>query len=73
MKISVPTGLLRSRWHTLTWIAVLACAMSSLAAGARADNPIVQTIYTADPAPWCTTGGCTSTPVMTRTVPRTSR
>ncbi|WP_307848690.1 lectin [Microbispora oryzae] len=38
--------------RSLAWIVSLLCLMSLLpATAARADNPIVQTIYTADPAP----------------------
>ncbi|WP_432958158.1 RICIN domain-containing protein [Micromonospora haikouensis] len=33
------------------WVAALLCVGTLFAAPARADNPIVQTIYTADPAP----------------------
>jgi arabinoxylan arabinofuranohydrolase len=33
------------------WIAALLCVVGLLPGTARADNPIVQTIYTADPAP----------------------
>jgi arabinoxylan arabinofuranohydrolase len=41
----------RSRGRTIAWITALVCLFSALAGVARADNPIVQTIYTADPAP----------------------
>lgn len=37
--------------HAVAWAASLLCFVTLLAAPARADNPIVQTIYTADPAP----------------------
>ncbi len=35
----------------VAWVATLLCVGTLFAAPARADNPIVQTIYTADPAP----------------------
>lgn len=35
----------------LVWITALLCAVALVPGTARADNPIVQTIYTADPAP----------------------
>jgi hypothetical protein len=35
----------------VAWIAAAVCLAALLPTTARADNPIVQTIYTADPAP----------------------
>jgi hypothetical protein len=37
--------------RVVVWVAVLLCIAALFPAVARADNPIVQTIYTADPAP----------------------
>jgi arabinoxylan arabinofuranohydrolase len=47
-----PAPRRRSRLRDTVWVTVLICLFSTLGAvSARADNPIVQTIYTADPAP----------------------
>ncbi|MDQ1288442.1 MAG: arabinoxylan arabinofuranohydrolase [Actinomycetota bacterium] len=35
----------------VAWVVTLLCAMTLLPTAANADNPIIQTIYTADPAP----------------------
>ena len=35
----------------IAWVASLLCVVTLFTPSARADNPIVQTIYTADPAP----------------------
>ncbi|MEO3814884.1 hypothetical protein ABGB17_38305, partial [Sphaerisporangium sp. B11E5] len=46
--LPLSTGLRRG----LVWLVSLLCVVVLLPAGpARADNPLVQTIYTADPAP----------------------
>jgi len=51
MSASVPAGSNRPRRRNLAWIAVLVVLLGAVAGVARADNPVVQTIYTADPAP----------------------
>ena len=38
-------------YRAVPWIAIVACGPMLVSAVARADNPIIQTIYTADPAP----------------------
>ena len=45
----------------------LFCAATTFSSVSLADNPIVQTIYAADPAPMVYGGGSISTPDMTRT------
>jgi arabinoxylan arabinofuranohydrolase len=51
VKLAIPRG----RRRTLAWIIALLCLLALIPTlrptPARADNPIVQTIYTADPAP----------------------
>jgi arabinoxylan arabinofuranohydrolase len=46
-----PRSLRRRLRHGLAWLAAAVCAVALFPGVARADNPIVQTIYTADPAP----------------------
>ena len=46
-----PLGMVGRSRRTIVWFAVLLCVTTMFPAMARADNPIVQTIYTADPAP----------------------
>lgn len=51
MKVaSSPSAIVKPR-RAFTLIVSLLCALGLFPAVARADNPIVQTIYTADPAP----------------------
>ncbi|MEV6848832.1 glycoside hydrolase family 43 protein [Actinoplanes sp. NPDC051411] len=51
MKFAIPRG----RRRTVAWMVPLLCMLALVPglrpAAARADNPIIQTIYTADPAP----------------------
>src|SRR5687768_10169949 len=47
----VPLRMVGRSGRVVVWFAVLLCLTALFPAVARADNPIVQTIYTADPAP----------------------
>jgi arabinoxylan arabinofuranohydrolase len=38
-------------WRAVSRISIVACGLTLFSAAVRADNPIIQTIYTADPAP----------------------
>ncbi|GAA4263303.1 family 43 glycosylhydrolase [Dactylosporangium darangshiense] len=51
MRLSIRRPRGAALWRVLATAAGLLCAAALLPAVARADNPIVQTIYTADPAP----------------------
>jgi hypothetical protein len=54
VKLTVPRPVPARRRRSIAWITALLCAIALvpvLDGAARADNPIVQTIYTADPAP----------------------
>ncbi|SFW85647.1 glycoside hydrolase family 43 protein [Amycolatopsis australiensis] len=51
MKVASPSSAIRKSRRGFALLTGLLCALALLPAVARADNPIVQTIYTADPAP----------------------
>ena len=51
MKLAIPSLARRRGTRTVAFLGALLCLLAFVQGVARADNPIVQTIYTADPAP----------------------